>query len=159
MCGFELTNALANEQLMAMYIYIYSFYIYIYMYIFICTCIPQGPPGPLPYMPSLALFGRHGHPLQLFASSYAALQLHCPFPRRCRNRNISGGVVFVWTAYVAVTRLHSVSVLLAFVVVPTESFLVTRLPVVTAYALTAKAVGPALSIAQDDVDLLTVAAE
>ena len=107
------------------------------MYIFICTCIPEGPPGHLPYMPSLALFRRHGHPLQLFASSYAALQLHCPFPRRCRNRNISGGVVFVWTAYVAVTRLHSVSVLLAFVVVPTESFLVTRLPVVTAYALTA----------------------
>ena len=113
------------------------------MYIFICTCIPQGPPGPLPYMPSLVSaihYGNHilrqAFPRQSFASSTAAL-LHCPFPRRCRNRNISGGVVFVWTAYVAVTRLHSVSVLLAFVVVPTESFLVTRLPVVTAYALTA----------------------
>ena len=32
MCGFELTNALANEQLMAMYIYIYSLYICIYLF-------------------------------------------------------------------------------------------------------------------------------
>ena len=135
------------------------------MYIFICTCIPQGPPGPLPYMPSLASaihYGNHllrqAFPRQSFASSTAAL-LHCPFPRRCRNRNITGGMVHVWTAYVAVTGLPSVPVLLAKGVVATESMLVTRLPVVTAYALTAKAVGPALSMAQDDVALLAVAAE
>ena len=68
-------------------------------------------------------------------------------------------MVHVWTAYVAVTGLPSVPVLLAKGVVATESMLVTRLPVVTAYAVTAKAVGPALSMAQDDVALLAVAAE
>ena len=67
-------------------------------------------------------------------------------------------MVHVWTAYVAVTGLPSVPVLLAKGVVATESLLVTTLPVVTAYALTAKAVGPALSMAQD-VALLAVAAE
>ena len=35
MCGVELTNALANEQLMAMYIYTYLFYIYICIYLFV----------------------------------------------------------------------------------------------------------------------------
>ena len=35
MCGFELTNALANEQLMAMYIYIHICFIYICIYLFV----------------------------------------------------------------------------------------------------------------------------
>ena len=65
-------------------------------------------------------------------------------------------MVHVWTAYVAVTGLPLVPVLPAKGVVATESMLVTRLPVVTAYAVTAKAVGPALSMVQDDVALLAV---